>query len=134
MMGNDIKGFAKEEWLDFEFVIKVWNMIRPWIKTKDFITPLKNMDYLNIKDNSVAKVTQIYQNDQWMSFRQIMVESQVSAYLFNWSQLLIQINTLNRQFRNLSLPQINYRIQSMRKDLPSLKQLHDKYLSKQIEY
>jgi len=68
-MGNEIKGFAKEDWLDFEFIIKVWNMIRPWIKTKDFITPLKNIDYLNIKEMSINKAIQIYQNDQWMSFR-----------------------------------------------------------------
>jgi len=27
LMGNEIKGFAKEDWLDFEFIIKVWNMI-----------------------------------------------------------------------------------------------------------
>lgn len=59
--------------------------------------PLETYDYLGVYPQFVQKVEQIYANDQWMSFIQIAAESQVSAYLFNWTQIIIEVQNLYKE-------------------------------------
>ena len=50
LLGNQIKVKGNEEWLNFDYIIKVWHFIRPWLKSKDFMKPLAEFDIFKLKD------------------------------------------------------------------------------------
>lgn len=63
-----------------------WRKKKHLLKDKHFMDRLYNFDVRAVRKDQADLLLKMYQNDNYMTFNLIKRESQISAYLFLWTQ------------------------------------------------
>ena len=104
---KDVDGLVKTQkfdWNSWEDLKHLWRIKKSILKEeKDFIDSLFEFDVRSVTPAMVTLLFNLYRDDPWMDFDLIKRESEMSGYLFVWSQKLLEFIAVCNQMGSVGI-------------------------------
>ena len=79
LLHGDLPLYKEIDFLDQKTIKKAWPFVKKILKERTFFQQLREFDPMSVSQKQVTMIENIFRNDHWMAYGQIMRMSRTAA-------------------------------------------------------